>query len=129
MGQASPESTSRKRTTRRYSQEEREQILREFHQSGLSAYRFCQDRLLTRDTLLKWLAPDQKTLKRLQPLMQVFSKSRMQVPDNLPVQDELLIPEEVKIQPKLWKEIDRETLEQLDYQPGKFFKRRIIRPK
>lgn len=56
-------------------------------------------------------------------------RSRMQVPDNLPVQDELLIPEEVKIQPQLWKEIGRETLEQLDYQPGKFFKRRIIRPK
>ena len=61
--------------------------------------------------------------------MQVLSKSRMQVPENLPVQDELLIPEEVKIQPKLWKEKGQETLEQLDYQPGKFFKRRIIRPK
>ena len=63
MDQASPESTSRKRTIRRYSQEERKQVLREFHQRGLSAYRFCQDRLLTRDTLLKWLAPYQKNTK------------------------------------------------------------------
>ena len=56
-------------------------------------------------------------------------KTRMQIPDNLPVEDELLIPEEVKAEPQVWKEIGREVLEQLDYQPGSFFKRRIIRPK
>ena len=56
-------------------------------------------------------------------------RTRMQIPDNLPVEDELLIPEEVKTEPQSWKEIGREVLEQLDYQPGRFFKRRIIRPK
>ena len=56
-------------------------------------------------------------------------RSRIHIPDNLPVKDELLIPEEVQAQPQLWKEIGRETLEQLDYKPGMFFKRRIIRPK
>jgi len=56
-------------------------------------------------------------------------KTRMQIPDNLPVEDELIIPEEVKVEPQSWKEIGREVLEQLDYQPGRFFKRRIIRPK
>jgi len=55
--------------------------------------------------------------------------TRMQVPDDLPVKEELLVPEQVQAQPQLWKEIGRETLEQLDYQPGMFFKRRFIRPK
>jgi len=66
MDQESSGSPSRKKTrcAKRYSLEEREQILKEFHQSGLSAYRFCQDRLLTNDTLLKWLSPGQKKTKK-----------------------------------------------------------------
>lgn len=43
--------------------------------------------------------------------------------------EEFIIPEKVKQNPEDWKEIDREILEQLDYKPGKFFKRLIIRPK
>ncbi|MDC0325144.1 hypothetical protein OAM01_00130 [bacterium] len=77
MDQASPPLTSKKSTAKRYSLEEREQILKEFHQSGLSAYRFCQDRLLTNDTLLKWLSPGQKKTKKILTSNSGFVKIQM----------------------------------------------------
>jgi hypothetical protein len=79
MDQESSGSPSRKKTrcAKRYSLEEREQILKEFHQSGLSAYRFCQDRLLTNDTLLKWLAPGQKKTKKTSTSNSGFVKIQM----------------------------------------------------
>ena len=45
------------------------------------------------------------------------------------VVDEVLLPEPVKANPELWKEISREENKRLDYQPAKFFWRRTIRPK
>ena len=57
-------------------------------------------------------------------------KERAQrLPENLPVQEEVLEPEAVKAEPEQWRRIGEEVSEQLDYQPGHFFRRRLIRPK
>jgi len=50
-------------------------------------------------------------------------------PEDLEVVEEIIIPELVKQQPDDYKEIGREEHVQFDYQPGRFFKRRTIRPK
>ena len=51
------------------------------------------------------------------------------LPDNLPVVEEVLDPEPVKAQPEHWRLIGQEVSEQLDYEPGRFFKRRTVRRK
>jgi transposase len=51
------------------------------------------------------------------------------LPDNLPVVEEVLDPEPVKAQPESWRLIGQEVTEQLDYEPGRFLKRRLVRRK
>jgi len=52
-----------------------------------------------------------------------------QLPENIEVVEEVIEPEPVKACPRVWRRIGEEVSEQLDYQPGKFFKRRLIRPR
>src|SRR5580692_4961162 len=51
------------------------------------------------------------------------------LPENLPVVEEVLDPEPVKAQPEQWRCIGQEVSEQLDYEPGRFLKRRVVRRK
>ena len=51
------------------------------------------------------------------------------LPDNLPVVEEVIDPEPVKAQPENWRLIGQEVSEQLDYEPGRFLKRRTVRRK
>ncbi len=51
------------------------------------------------------------------------------LPDNLPVVEEVLEPEPVKSQPEAWRCIGQEVSEQLDYEPARFLRRRLIRRK
>ena len=51
------------------------------------------------------------------------------VPEHLPAVDEVIEPEEVAAAPADWRHIGEEITVQLDYQPAKFFRRRIIRKK
>jgi len=51
------------------------------------------------------------------------------VPEHLPAVDEVIEPEEVAAAPAAWRHIGEEITVQLDYQPAKFFRRRIIRKK
>ena len=51
------------------------------------------------------------------------------VPEHLPAVDEVIEPEEVGAAPEAWRHIGEEITVQLDYQPAKFFRRRIIRKK
>jgi len=51
------------------------------------------------------------------------------LPEHLPVEEEILLPEPVKACPEAWRRIGEEISEQLDYQPGRFLKKRLIRPK
>ncbi len=48
-------------------------------------------------------------------------------PDNLPVEVEVIDPAPVTENPSLWRQIGEEISEQLDYEPGRFLKRRLIR--
>ncbi|HEV8493616.1 MAG TPA: IS66 family transposase [Candidatus Angelobacter sp.] len=51
------------------------------------------------------------------------------LPENLPVVEEVIDPEPVKEQPENWRLIGQEVNEQLDYEPGRFLRRRTIRRK
>ena len=51
------------------------------------------------------------------------------LPENLPVVEQVLDPEAVKADPQAWRCIDEEVSEQLDYEPARFFRRRLIRRK
>jgi transposase len=51
------------------------------------------------------------------------------LPDDLPVIEEVLDPEEVKEAPEAWRCIGAEISEQLDYEPARFLKRRLVRRK
>ena len=55
--------------------------------------------------------------------------SRERWPSDLPVVDEILDPQEVKEAPHAWRLIGAEVSEQLDYEPAKFLRRRLIRNK
>jgi len=51
------------------------------------------------------------------------------LPDNLPIEEVVIEPEEVLAEPEAFKRIGEEVVEELDVVPTRFFKRRIIRPK
>ena len=51
------------------------------------------------------------------------------VPEHLPVIEEVIIPERVRMAPQEWRRIGEEVSDKLDYEPGRFFCRRTVRPK
>jgi transposase len=51
------------------------------------------------------------------------------LPANLPVIEEVIDPEEVKKAPEQWRCIGSEVSEQLDYEPARFLRRRLVRRK
>jgi transposase len=51
------------------------------------------------------------------------------LPEHLPVVEEVLDPEPVQAQPEQWRLIGQEVSEQLDYEPGRFLRRRVVRRK
>jgi transposase len=51
------------------------------------------------------------------------------LPENLPVVEEVLVPDLVQAAPTEWRRIGQEVSEQLDYEPGRFLRRRLVRPK
>lgn len=54
---------------------------------------------------------------------------RIELPAELPIVEERIVPPEVLAEPEAYKQIGEEVLEQLDITPMTCFKRRIIRPK
>lgn len=54
---------------------------------------------------------------------------RPRIPEHLPVVDRVIDPDCVKACPEAWRQIGEEVSEQLDYEPGRFLRRRIIRRK
>ena len=65
------------------------------------------------------------------PMVAVRKRSR--APDDclehLPIVEEVIDPEPVKAQPENWRCIGQEVSEQLDYEPGRFLRRRTVRRK
>jgi transposase len=59
----------------------------------------------------------------------VVAVRKDRLPENLPVVEEVIDPEPVKAQPEQWRCIGQEVSEQLDYEPGRFLRRRVVRRK
>jgi transposase len=57
------------------------------------------------------------------------SERETRMPQHLPAQEEIIDPVEVRAEPERWRQIGEEVTEQLDYQPARFFRRRLIRRK
>ena len=51
------------------------------------------------------------------------------LPEHLPVIEEVIDPELVKASPQQWRRIGEEVSERLDYEPARFLRRRVVRPK
>ena len=63
------------------------------------------------------------------PLRRSGKRNEPRWPADLPVEEVVIDPQEVQTAPQDWRCIGAEVKEQLDYQPAKFFCRRIIRRK
>jgi transposase len=70
-------------------------------------------------------APETKTAK----LPRAEKKRAPRIPENLPVVEQVVEPEQAVAAPQDWRLIGQEVSEQLDYEPGRFLRRRIIRRK
>ena len=57
------------------------------------------------------------------------NRRQPQLPDHLPIIEEVIVPEPVKAAPEQWRRIGEEVSEQLDYEPARFLRRRTVRPK
>lgn len=51
------------------------------------------------------------------------------LPEDLPVVEQVLEPAEVLADPQAWRRIGEEVSDQLDYEPGRFLCRRLVRPR
>lgn len=68
-----------------------------------------------------------KAAKAAEPRQPKLREPRL--PEHLPAVDEVIEPDEVKADPAAWRYVNAEVTEQLDYQPARYFRRRIIRKK
>ena len=73
----------------------------------------------------KTAAPVEKTSEPVRPRKERSPR----VPENLPVVEQVIEPREVIDEPEQWRLIGQEVSEQLDYEPARFLRRRIIRKK
>lgn len=69
--------------------------------------------------------PVEKASKPVQPRKERAPR----VPENLPVVEQVIEPQEVIDEPEQWRLIGHEVSEQLDYEPARFLCRRIVRKK
>jgi transposase len=56
-------------------------------------------------------------------------RGRERWPQDLPVIEQVIDPEEVQAEPQAWRCIGQEVSEQLDYEPARFLRRRLVRRK
>jgi transposase len=73
----------------------------------------------------KTAAPVEKTSEPVRPRKERSPR----VPENLPVVEQVIEPQEVIDEPEQWRLIGQEVSEQLDYEPARFLRRRIVRKK
>ena len=66
---------------------------------------------------------------RHEPRARRNARSRERWPADLPVIEEIIDSKEVQRAPEAWRLIGAEISEQLDYEPGRFLRRRLIRRK
>jgi transposase len=74
--------------------------------------------------------PEGKKEEQKQDKTERPRKERVQrIPDNLPVVEQVIEPAEVVAAPQDWRHIGNEVSEQIDYNPGYVFRRKVIRRK
>jgi transposase len=66
---------------------------------------------------------------RHEPKARRGARCRERWPADLPVVEEIIDPKEVQKAPQDWRLIGAEVSEQLDYEPGRFLRRRLVRRK
>jgi transposase len=66
---------------------------------------------------------------KAKPAKPSSNESKPRLPESLPVVEEVIDPEAVKAEPQAWRCIGQEVTEQLDYEPGRFLRRRTVRRK
>ena len=71
-------------------------------------------------------APGESEAEPSKPRPRRSRKPRL--PEDLPVEETVVDPPEVSAAPDQWRRIGQEVSEQLDYEPARFLKRRLIRP-
>ena len=72
----------------------------------------------------------EELIETAKPSRRKSVKSRKpRLPEDLPVEEEVIEPEPVKACPEAWRRIGEEISEELDYEPARFLCRRTIRPK
>jgi transposase len=64
-----------------------------------------------------------------QPSRRHGPRNQERLPGNLPVVEQVIDPDEVTAQPDQWRFIGQEVSEQLDYEPARFLRRRLVRRK
>jgi transposase len=75
------------------------------------------------------LTEEEATPARSVPRQAATTSQRLRTPENLEVVSEVIEPELVRAEPQHYQRIGEEKSRLLDYQPGKFFWREIVRPK
>lgn len=61
------------------------------------------------------------------PQVQARKPKTPRLPETLPVIEEVIDPEPVKAAPEQFRQIGQEVSEQLDYEPARYFRRRLVR--
>jgi len=57
------------------------------------------------------------------------TRAERRLPEHLPVIEEIIVPLPVQANPTAWRRMGEEVTERLDFEPARFFRRRIVRPK
>lgn len=88
--------------------------------------------LLSKDELGKAPAPTGVEVEKphaTSPCSKARVDRKPRLPEHLPVVETILDPLEVQAAPENWKHIGEEVSEQLDFEPAKFLRRRLVRRK
>jgi transposase len=72
-------------------------------------------------------APEVETPQAKAPVRAPRRAKLPRLPQNLPVVEEVLDPEPVKAAPEQFRQIGQQVSEQLDYEPARYFRRRLVR--
>jgi transposase len=84
--------------------------------------------LLSGAELAEPLAEEKVKAPKLKTQVATAQKARLpRLPQNLPVVEEVIDPEQVKAAPEQFRQIGQEVSEQLDYEPARYFRRRLVR--
>jgi len=84
--------------------------------------------LLSGAELVEPTAEPKAAIAQAKAPVQAVRKAKLpRLPDNLPLVEEIIDPEPVKAAPENFRQIGEEVSEQLDYEPARYFRRRLVR--